>query len=100
MASTGRPLSSTEEESGRDLSPPGQPLDATNEDEELTTDLRTKMRLVLQMDQQEGTTVNKIIKEVWGIEPDTRQGRAAKEELQTIRSYIAKRTLQAWQERI
>jgi hypothetical protein len=69
----------------------------TNEEDELSSDLRTKMRLVLQMDQQTGTSVNKIIKDVWGVDADTRQGRAAKEELNTIRAYIAKRTLEALQ---
>jgi hypothetical protein len=97
MAARSCPISSTEEESGRDLDRPGQRSDMTNEEDELSSDLRTKMRLVLQMDQQTGTSVNKIIKDVWGVDADTRQGRAAKEELNTIRAYIAKRTLEALQ---
>jgi predicted GIY-YIG superfamily endonuclease len=81
-----------------DLNPPGMRLDTTTEDDRLPDELRSKMLLVLQMDQLPNTNVSQIIKEVWGIDdPGGRPGRAAKEELNMIRAYIAKRTLKALQ---
>jgi hypothetical protein len=97
MTATARPISPTDDESGRAMNEPGQPLAVTMEGDGLPEELRSKMLLVLQMDQQGNVSINKIITEVWGVDPDTRQGRAAKEQLNVIRAYIAKRTLEALQ---
>ncbi len=67
---------------------PGTPLDAQSENVSLPFELRSKVSQVLDMDAQSANQ-NDIIKQVWNVEPDSRAGRAAKEELKMIRASIA-----------
>jgi hypothetical protein len=88
--STPCPQSPATEESGYDVEQPRRPSDTPRAEPELSADLRAKMLVVLQLDQQPGISVNDILKQVWNVEASTRAGRAAKEELQVIRGAIAK----------
>jgi hypothetical protein len=86
-----------QDESESDVHKPGQPLDAITGTVTLTPELHSKLLRVLDMDSQ-NKNQNEIISCVWLVEPDTRQGRAAKEELKLVRAAIAshaKKVLQA-----
>jgi hypothetical protein len=65
-----------------------KPVDTNGDDSILSPDLRSKLELVLDMDAHEERQ-NEIIKSVWGVDPSTRQGRQAAEELRKIRAYLA-----------
>lgn len=90
VASTWRPNTPNGRHSESDGQQPGRPLDAIKDAAALSPEMDTKMILVLEMDEQEKNQ-NEIIEAVWQCGPDTRQGRAAKEELRAIRRYIAAR---------
>jgi hypothetical protein len=70
-------------------------VDATFTAVTLTPELERKLLRVLDMDSH-NKNQNEIINAVWMVEPDTRQGRVAKEELKLIRAAIASHAKKTW----
>jgi hypothetical protein len=66
----------------------GKLPEMSGDDTSLSGDLQAKMYLVLDMDTQQPSQ-NEIIKTVWGVEPSTRAGQKAAEELRQIRAHLA-----------
>lgn len=89
ITSTWRPDTSYGRDTEQEINLGGRPLDVTKDDLSLSDSLHTKMLMVIEMDEQGDKNMNEIISTVWGVNPDSRQGRAAKEELKQIRAYIA-----------
>lgn len=81
------PSSATGYNSGYNEKPPGQPLDITNGDF-LSHAQKAKVYHILEMDEQRKGQ-NAIIQEVWNVEPNTREGRDAADELRQIRAQMA-----------
>lgn len=66
-----------------------KPVDMTLADAPLPAEIHQKMHMVLDLDGQGDVSQNEIIRQVWGVDPQARQGREAANELRQIRSYIA-----------
>lgn len=77
-----------EEEGGDTLGDRGGKQSDTDSFVQLSQAQKMKLLQVLECDGQQ-LGQNEIIRKVWGVEPSTRQGNAAAEELRIIRAYIA-----------
>ena len=93
VTSAWRPQLSDGRDTENNVHKPEKPMDAQTDTNILADDLRSKTLKVLECDMQ-GMLQNSVIEQVWGIKPDTREGRAAKEELLQIRKYIAQQQRQ------